>query len=123
MLRRVLAVAAVLSAVGCEAPPHQLGAIFSGPEVQAAIATCEQKYASRALTSWTQVAECERDLALPEQQRLQPWLGGMFAGVWRDKVDLYAKLDRGEVTKDEADRKIAIEADNWYDNIRSARRI
>ncbi len=46
----------------------------------------------------------------------------MFAGLWSDKIDLYAKIDRGELTKEAADRKIAIEADNWYTNLRSMRR-
>lgn len=46
----------------------------------------------------------------------------MFAGLWSDKIDLYAKIDRGGLSKKAADRKIAIEADNWYTNLRSMRR-
>jgi hypothetical protein len=123
MVRRFLAAITVLSAFGCATAPSQPGAVIAGPEVQAAVAACEQKYASRALTNLAQVAECERDLALPEEQRQQPWLSGLFAGVWGDKIALYAQVDRGELTKEEADRKVAIEADNWLNNIRSARRV
>jgi hypothetical protein len=122
MFRHLLAAVVVMSAFGCAAsPPEPTGAIFAGPEVQAAIASCEPKYASHALASWSLVAECERDLALPVQQ--QSRLSPMFAGLWSDKIELYAKVDRGELTKEAADRKIAIEADNWYTNIRSVRRL
>jgi hypothetical protein len=123
MFRHCLAAAVRLTAFGCDTPSSEpVGAIISGPEVQAAIAACEPKLASHALTSWAQVAECERDLALPVEQQQKPWLAEMFAGVWRDKIDAYGKVDRSELTKDEADRKIAIEADNWLTNIRSVRR-
>jgi hypothetical protein len=121
MLRHCLIAAALLATFGCAASPSQpMGAIFAGPEVQEAVASCEPKFASHALTSWSQVADCERDLALPAAQ--QSPLSPMFAGLWSDKIDLYAKIDRGELTKEAADRKIAIEADNWYTNIRSMRR-
>lgn len=124
MLRHLFAAAVVISAFGCaNSSPQPIGAIISGPEVQAAVASCEPKYASHALTSWSQVAACERDLALPVEQQEKPWLAGMFAGVWSDKIELYAKVDRGEMTKSEADRKIAIEADNWLVNIQSVRRL
>jgi hypothetical protein len=121
MLRHCFVVAVLLATFGCAEPSSEpMGAIFAGPEVQAAIASCEPKLASHALTSWSQVAECERDLALPAEQ--QSRLSPMFAGLWSDKIDLYAKIDRGELTKEAADRKIAIEADNWYTNLRSMRR-
>jgi len=124
MFRHCVVAAVILAAAGCAAPPEgPPGAVFSGPEVQAATAACEQKLASHALTGWAQVAECERDLALPQEQAQQSWLSGMFAGLWRDKIALYAKVDRGELTKAEADRQIAIEADNWLNNVRSVRRV
>jgi hypothetical protein len=124
MFRHCVAAAVLLAAFGCAAPSSsEPGVVMSGPEVQAATAACEPKYASHALTSLAQLAECERDLALPQEQQQQPWLADMFSGLWRDKVELYAKVDRGELTKPEADRKIAIEADNWLTNIRSARRV
>jgi hypothetical protein len=124
MFRQLLVAAALLSAAGCAASsPSETGAAFSGPEVQSAAAACEPKYASHVLTSWTQVAECERDLALPQEQQHQPWLSGMYEGLWRDKIELYGKVDRGELSKPDADRKIGIEADNWLTNIKSVRRI
>jgi hypothetical protein len=124
MLRQLLVAAVAMSAFGCaNSPSEPIGAIISGPEVQEAVASCEAKFASHALTSWSQVAECERDLALPVEQQEKPWLSGMFAGVWSDKIEAYAKVDRGEMTKAEADRKIAIEADNWLVNIQSVRRL
>jgi hypothetical protein len=124
MFRHLLAAAVVMSVVGCaNSSSEPIGAIISGPEVQTAVASCEAKFTSHALASWAQVAACERDLALPVEQQQKPWLGGMFAGVWSDKIELYARVDRGELTKDAADRKIAIEADNWLVNIQSVRRI
>jgi hypothetical protein len=123
MLRHLVAAAVVISASGCSnSPSEPIGAIISGPEVQAAVASCEPKYADHTLTSWSQVAACERDLALPVEQQEKPWLAEMFAGVWSDKIEAYEKVDRGETTKAEADRKIAIEADNWLVNIQSVRR-
>jgi hypothetical protein len=123
MFRHLLAAVIAISASGCAASSSQpIGAIISGPEVQAAVASCEPKYASHALASWSEVAACERDLALPVERQQKPWLAGMFAGVWSDKIELYGKVDHGELTKAEADRKIAIEADNWLVNIESVRR-
>jgi hypothetical protein len=123
MLRPRLAVAAALLAAGCtNAPTEPSGTLMAGPAVEAASAACEPKYADHALTSLAALAECQRDVALPRQQQESPALAGMFAGLWRDKIELYAKVDRGELSRAEADRKIAIEADNWFNNIRSARR-
>jgi hypothetical protein len=123
MLRHFLAAVAVVSTFGCAAPPAQPDAMVSDPEIQAATTACEQKYASHALTSWSQVAECERDLALPEEQRQQPSLSGLYAQIWRDRIELYAKVDRGALTKEAADRQNDIDADNWFNIIRGIRRV
>jgi hypothetical protein len=123
MFRHSLAVAATLLAAGCGgAPAEPSGAVMAGPAMEAASAACEPKYADHTLTSLAALAECERDVALPRQQQESPALAGMFSGLWHDKIDLYAKVDHSELSRTEADRKLAIEADNWFNNIRSARR-
>jgi NitT/TauT family transport system substrate-binding protein len=72
MSRRCLAAAVALFAFGCANPSLQPGAVRSEKAVQAAIAACEQKYADRGLSSMAQVAQCERALALPQQESMMP---------------------------------------------------
>jgi len=121
MFRHALAAAAVLSGFGCTGSSYVERAIVEGPEVQVAVATCEQQYAARALTSLAQVAQCERAIALPQQIQHTPWLSGMYEGLWRDTIALYARVDGGELSKAEADRRIAIERRNWFTNINAMR--
>jgi hypothetical protein len=124
MFRHSLAVAATLLAAGCAgAPTEPSGAVMAGPAIEAASAACEPKYADHTLASLAALAECQRAVALPRQQQDSPYLADMYRGLWRDKIELYAKVDRGELTRAAADRAIAIEADNWLNNIRSARRV
>ena len=124
MLRPYVAAAALLVTAGCAGVPTEpSGSVMAGPAIQAADAACEPKFADRTLTSLAALAECQRDVALPLQQRDAPGLADMYRGLWRDKIALYARVDRGELTRAAADRAIAIEADNWLTNIRSARRV
>jgi hypothetical protein len=88
MSRHSLAAAVALFAFGCAGSTSQPGAVLSGPDVQAAITVCEQRYADRRLSSMTQVAECERTIALPQQEEQQPGLSRMYQGIWRDKIAL-----------------------------------
>jgi len=118
-VRRVAAAAVLLSVVGCSTSQSASNDAAQDPEAQAATATCEQQHSSHALTSWAQVATCESDVALPGELRKRPQLAGVLTDIWHDKIDLYAKVDRGELTKAEADRKIGIETDNRMSIIQS----
>jgi hypothetical protein len=118
-VRRVAAAAILLSAVGCSQMPSASNNAAQDPEVQAATVACEQQHASHALTSWAQVAHCEYDVALPGELRKRPQLAGVLTDIWSDKIDLYAKVDKGELTKDQADQKINIETDNRLSIIQS----
>jgi hypothetical protein len=120
--RKILFAAAFLPVVACTNAPSQTTNVVSGAEIQAAVATCNEKYVSRELTSLVDVAKCEQQLALPEALRQQPSLAGLYVDVWSEKVDLYARVDRGELTKAEADRKFLIDLDNRLSIVQSLRR-
>ena len=124
MLRAAAAVATLLALAACaQGSAQPSGAVMAGPEVQAATATCEARRSAREIATLAQVAQCERDLALPQEQREQPDLAALFASLWSDKIELYGEVDQGRLTQAEADRKIAIRADNWLTNLRSVRRL
>ena len=123
MIRRVLPAITLVVLHACAEAPSQPGAALARPEIEAAIATCETKYAEHALTTFAQVAECERDLALPQEQRQQPGLAPLYAAIWNEKIELYSEVDQGRLSKAEADRQHAIDADNRVSIVRSLRRL
>jgi hypothetical protein len=122
-VRRIAAAAVLVSTAGCSTALTASNDAAFDPETQtasvAATATCEQQHASHALTRWAQVAKCEYDVAFPEEVRKRPRLAPVLADIWSDKIELYAQIDRGELTKAEADRKIDIETNNRMTIIQS----
>ena len=120
-VRRVAVAAVLLSAAACTTESAPSSQAAADPAVQAATATCEQQHSSHALTSWAQVARCEYDVALPGELRKRPQLAGVLTDIWNDKIDLYGKVDSGELTKAQADQKIDIETDNRLSIIQSLR--
>jgi hypothetical protein len=94
-----------------------------GPAVQQAVADCEARYQGGALNSYRLVAECERAVALPEEQREGPYLTGLYEVLWRNKIELYDKIDAGRLTKPEADQQQAIDARNIVGIVRDIRRL
>jgi hypothetical protein len=119
---RAVALAFAIALCGCVESTPSASTVLAGPEVQAATVACEQRYAAHELTSLTQVAQCERTLALPQQEDRYPGLSPLYQGIWHDKIALYGKVDRGQLTQAEADRLITIEGDNWYTNVVSVER-
>ncbi|MEJ0068075.1 MAG: hypothetical protein WDO24_04385 [Pseudomonadota bacterium] len=48
-------------------------------------------------------------------------MAGLYAGIWNDKIELYRQVDQGRLSKADADRQIAIDADNRLSIVRSLR--
>ena|ERR1700722_3742881 len=99
-----------------------LDAATAGPAIDHAVADCEARYQSRALTSYEQVAECEQAVALPEQKRAGPYLGLLYTTAWDNKIELYRDVDAGRLAKPDADQQQAIDSRNMITIIRSIRR-
>jgi len=123
MLDRMFALTMLFVLLGCTAGTAQPDQLLDAPVIHQAITTCEGRYDDHRLTTFAQIAECERDLVVPQLQRDRPRQSGLYAVLSDDKIELYREVDRGRLSKSEADRRYAVEVDNRISIIRSMRRI
>lgn len=123
-LRRVpmIAIAAVSFAACSTRSLSGIEAAAGGPAIEHAAAACEARYQSRALTSYAEIAQCEREVSLPEQQRDGPYMTLLYETAWDNEIELYRQIDAGTLTKAQADQQQAIDARNMITIIRSIRR-
>jgi len=123
-LRRVLMIAMAAAALAACSTRSLSGieAAAGGAAIERAAADCAARYQSHALTSYAQVAQCEREVGLPEQQRAGPYMTLLYEVAWDNEIELYRQIDAGTLTKAQADQQQAIDARNMITIIRSIRR-
>jgi hypothetical protein len=113
------AMAVALALAGCSGASSLPDGTESALPASAAATECEHQLAAKLLSTHRQEAECERDMVLPEQAKRHPRLASLNAAIWQNKIRLYEMVDRGLMSKVEADRRHAIAAENMINNVRS----